>query len=113
MKKVYPVKNLHDQILEETGKDLPIGAGSGLNITDPIKMLAHVKYGQTEAAIFNFYLKNYETVAWDVVKQETVVIGTKHIDYFELNVSEFPDSMKDAWTEKYYFDVTDCLKIND
>ena len=35
-----------------------------------------------------------------------MVICDRHIDWIELSVSEFPDDMKDAWTEKYYFDVT-------
>ena len=108
MKRLIPVETLHDQILKETGKDLSIGAGTGLSIDDPIRMLTHENYGHTEADIISFYQKDYETVAWDVVKQETVVVIDKHIDCFELSVSESPDDMKDAWVMKYYFDVTDC-----
>ena len=57
-----------------------------------------------------YYEPNKRTFFWYVVKQETVVVGDKHIDFLELSVSEFPDDMKDAWDEKYYFDVTSCIK---
>jgi len=109
MKRLTPVENLHDQILEDTGIDLPIGLGSGLSIDDPSKMLVLEHYGHTEANIISFYLRNYELLAWDVVKHEQVIVGDRKIDCIELSVSESPDDMNNAWTEKYYFDITDCL----
>ena len=112
MERITSFESLHDQILEDTGKDLPIGTGTGLSITDPVKMFTHKNLGHGEADIINFFLRDYETVAWDVIAQEILVIGDKHIDCIELSVSESPDDMKDAWTEKYYFDITDCLDIN-
>ena len=108
MCRITPIENLHDQIFKETGKELPIGAGAGLSIDDPVKIFGHEKYGHTEADIISFYLREYPIVAWDVVSQEMLVTGDKKIDCFELSVSESPDDMKDAWTEKYYFDMTDC-----
>ena len=67
MKGLTPVESLHDQIFKETGKDLPIGTGTGLSITDPVKMFTHKNLGHSEADIISFYLRKYETVAWDVV----------------------------------------------
>ena len=109
MKIINLPESLHDQILAYSGKDLPIGTGSGLSIDDPVMMLAHENYGHTQCEIFWFYLKDYIKVAWDVIAQEIVVIGDKHIDCFELSVSERPEDMKDEWAEKYYFDVADYV----
>jgi len=106
MKRLTPAESLHDQILEYSDKVLRIEGGSGLSITDPVKIFNHKYLGHTEADIINFYLKDYETVALDMVNQEIMVLGGRNIDCIELSVSESPDDMKDAWTEKYYFDVT-------
>lgn len=70
---------------------------------------AHKYFGNTEAEIINFSLRNYETVAWDVVKQETVVNGDKHIDCLEINVSDWGDSSKEEWAINFYFNITDCI----
>ncbi len=109
MKKIAPTETLHDQIFKQSAKDLPIGTGTGKSIDDPVKLFVHKKFGHTEADVISFSLRDYELVAWDVVKQETMAVGDKHIDYFELSISESPDDMKDAWKEEYYFDVTNCL----
>ena len=112
MESIKPTESLHDQILEYTGKDLLIGTGSGLSIDDPVILLAHENYGYTECNIISFYLRKYETVAWDVIAQEILVIVDKQIEYIKISVSESPDDMKDAWVLKYYFDVTDCINLN-
>ena len=108
METIMPSENLHDQILEYSGKDLPIGGGSGLFLTDPIQMLTQENFGHTQCAIFWYYLRKHYPIAWDVVKQEILVVFDKQIDCVELSVSESPEDMKDAWLEKYYFDLTDC-----
>ena len=105
-------KSLHDQILEYSGKDIPIGTGFGLSINDPIQMDTQENYGHTQCAIFSYYLRKHYPVAWDVVKQEIIIENDKHIDCVELSVSESPEDMKEAWNVKYYFDLTDCLEIS-
>ena len=74
MERIASPESLHNQMLEDTGQDLPIGIGSGLSIEDPINMLANVNYVHAEGEIFWFYLRKYSPVAWDVVSQDILVI---------------------------------------
>ena len=111
MKRFFPTEGLHDLIFEDTGINLPMGIGSGLSITDPINMLAHENYVNSECEIFWFYLRDYSTVVWDVVNQESLTVGARQIDYFELSVSGHKEARLEVGTLELYFDITECLKM--
>ena len=114
MKSLAPIISLHDLIFEASGIDLPIGSGTGLSLDNPVKILSGENYVHNEYEIFKFYLRYLfsGSVEWDFVSQNHLIANDKHIECIELSLCDLDDISKDEWTEKYYFDITDCLKTN-
>ncbi len=109
--KVPENTSIHDLIQNEFDIDLPISSGTGLSIDDPIIMNVHVDYVQSEFEVLEF-LGYLRSVKWKRLMQELLVHNDKYIDRITINVTDLMDNKNNSWTEEYYFDVNDCIKLN-
>jgi len=93
------------------GHQLPNGSTMGLALNNPI-VINSSNYIDAEVKAIQSFLSHYETVAWDVLSQHIVNVGSRMIDCYDILVSDLKDSTKEGFTVKFYFDISDCY-IND
>ena len=110
MKKSTAYENLNETP-KFFGHHLPNESTNGLALNNPI-VINSSNYIDAEVKVIQSFLSHYETVAWDVISQHIVNVGSRMIDCYEILVSDWKNSTKEGFTVKFYFDISDCY-IND
>ncbi len=110
MKKISTSESLN-KIPKFFGHHLPNGSTMGLTLNNPIVIISS-NYIDAEVRAIQSFLSHYETVAWDVLSQHIVNVGSRMIDCYSILISDWNDSLKEGFTVKFYFDISDCY-IND
>lgn len=103
--------SINEQANEPYGINLPAGSGKGLSIDSPIKILASKNYIKTEFEMILVYLDQYVAFEWDLVSQTILTSGGNKIECIEIAISNCQERSINAWTEKFYFNVTEFLKM--
>lgn len=92
------------------GHHLPNESTNGLALNNPIVIISG-NYIEAEVKLIQSFLSHYETVAWDVISQHIVNVGSRMIDCYVILVSDWKDSTKEVFTVNFYFDVSNCLTV--
>lgn len=100
-----------EQANEQFGIDIPAGTGTGLSIESPIKIFTGDNCIKTQFKMILAYLDQYVAFEWDLISQTILTSGENKIECIEIAISNCQERSINAWTEKFYFDVTEFLKM--